>query len=100
MDIANKTSKTLAIVNVRGSSATRRADYTIYTQAGPEIGVAATKTYISQLVAIYLFASLLGENEEVLKDLEKVPGYIEEVLEKQDEIKRFAFKFKKLDKKI
>ena len=98
LDIANKTSKTLAIVNVRGSSATRRADYTIYTQAGPEIGVAATKTYISQLVAIYLFASLLGENEEVLKDLEKVPGYIEEVLEKQDEIKRFAFKFKKLDK--
>lgn len=98
LDIANETSKTLAIVNVRGSSATRRADYTIYTQAGPEIGVAATKTYISQLVAIYLFASLLGENEEVLKDLEKVPGYIEEVLEKQDEIKRFAFKFKKLDK--
>ena len=98
LDLANKTSKTLAIVNVRGSSATRRADYTIYTQAGPEIGVAATKTYISQLVAIYLFASLLGDNEEILKSLEKVPGYIEEVLEKQDEIKRFAFKFKKVDK--
>ena len=72
LDVANETSRTLAIVNVRGSSATRRADYTIYTQAGPEIGVAATKTYISQLVAIYLLASLLGEKEEILKDLEKV----------------------------
>ncbi len=98
LDVANETSKTLAIVNVRGSSATRRADYTIYTQAGPEIGVAATKTYISQLVAIYLLASLLGEKEEILKDLEKVPAYIEEVLKNQDEIKRFAYKFKKLDK--
>lgn len=98
LDVANETSKTLAIVNVRGSSATRRSDYTIYTQAGPEIGVAATKTYISQLVAIYLLASLLGEKEEILKDLEKVPAYIEEVLKNQDEIKRFAYKFKKLDK--
>ena len=97
LDLANETSKTLAIVNVRGSSATRTADYTIYTQAGPEIGVAATKTYISQLVAIYLFACLLGNNEEILKKLEKVPEYIGEVLDKQDAIKRFSHKFKKLD---
>ena len=44
LDAAKEVSKTLAIVNVRGSSATRRADYVIQTQAGPEIGVAATKT--------------------------------------------------------
>ena len=98
LDIANKSSKTLAIVNVRGSSATRRADYTIYTQAGPEIGVAATKTYIGQLVAIYLLASLLGDNENLIEKLYDVPRYIEEVLAKEDIIKHFSNKFKKLSK--
>lgn len=98
LDVANETSKTIAIVNVRGSSATRRADYTIYTQAGPEIGVAATKTYLGQLVAIYLFASLLGNNDELIEKLYSVPRYIDEVLEKQDLIKHFAHKFKKLNK--
>lgn len=95
LDVANETSKTLAIVNVRGSSATRRADYVIQTQAGPEIGVAATKTYVSQLVAIYLFSALLGEDMELLERLEKVPDYIEEVLEKQDEIKEISKKYKR-----
>ncbi|WP_297980498.1 glutamine--fructose-6-phosphate transaminase (isomerizing) [uncultured Methanobrevibacter sp.] len=95
LDVANETSTTLAIVNVRGSSATRRADYVIQTQAGPEIGVAATKTYVSQLVAIYLFSALLGEDEELLKRLEKVPSYIEEILEKQDEIKDISKKYKR-----
>ena len=73
LDIANETSKTLAIVNVVGSSMTRRAQYVIQTQAGPEIGVAATKTYVSQLTAIYLFAGLLAGDEELLSKLEKVP---------------------------
>ena len=95
LDVANETSKTLAIVNVRGSSATRRADYVIQTQAGPEIGVAATKTYVSQLVAIYLFSALLGEDMELLNRLEKVPDYIEEVLQKQDEIKEISKKYKR-----
>jgi len=81
LDVANETSKTLAIVNVAGSSATRRAQYVIQTQAGPEIGVAATKTYVSQLTAIYLFAALLADDEELLNRLNKVPQYIREVLE-------------------
>ena len=69
LDIANKTSKTLAIVNVAGSSMTRRAQYVIQTQAGPEIGVAATKTYVSQLTAIYMLAGLMAENKELLDEL-------------------------------
>ena len=94
LDIANETSKTLAIVNVVGSSMTRRAQYVIQTQAGPEIGVAATKTYVSQLTAIYLFAGLLSGDEELLSRLEKVPGYINEILEHSELIKQLSEKYR------
>ena len=94
LDIANETSKTLAIVNVVGSSMTRRAQYVIQTQAGPEIGVAATKTYVSQLTAIYLFAGLLSGDEELLSKLEKVPDYINEILEDCDVIKQLSVKYR------
>ncbi|AGN17005.1 MULTISPECIES: glutamine--fructose-6-phosphate transaminase (isomerizing) [Methanobrevibacter] len=97
LDIANKTSKTLAIVNVAGSSATRRAQYVIQTQAGPEIGVAATKTYISQLISIYLFAGLLAENDELLEKLEMVPKYIDEVLEDAESLEEMSKKYKYAD---
>ena len=94
LDIANETSKTLAIVNVVGSSMTRRAQYVIQTQAGPEIGVAATKTYVSQLTAIYLFAGLLAGDEELLSKLEKVPDYINEILKDCDVIKQLSVKYR------
>lgn len=94
LDIANETSKTLAIVNVVGSSMTRRAQYVIQTQAGPEIGVAATKTYVSQLTAIYLFAGLLSGDEELLSKLEKVPDYINEILKDCDVIKQLSVKYR------
>ena len=94
LDIANETSKTLAIVNVVGSSMTRRAQYVIQTQAGPEIGVAATKTYVSQLTAIYLFAGLLAGDEELLSKLEKVPDYINEILRDSDVIKQLSVKYR------
>ena len=87
LDVANETSKTLGIVNVAGSSITRRAQYVIQTQAGPEIGVAATKTYVSQLTAIYLFAALMAKDDELLNDLDNVPGFIDEVLEDVESIK-------------
>lgn len=87
LDVANQTSKTLGIVNVAGSSITRRAQYVIQTQAGPEIGVAATKTYVSQLTAIYLFAALMAKDQNLLDELEKVPEYIEEVLNDVEAIK-------------
>ncbi|MDO5852382.1 MAG: glutamine--fructose-6-phosphate transaminase (isomerizing) [Methanobacteriaceae archaeon] len=97
LDIANKTSKTLAIVNVAGSSATRRADYVIHTQAGPEIGVAATKTYVSQLTAIYLFAGLLSENDDLLTKLKKVPDYIKEMIKDPSNIITMSKKYKYAD---
>lgn len=90
LDVANESSQTLGIVNVAGSSMTRRAKYVIQTQAGPEIGVAATKTYLSQLTAIYIFAALMGKNEELLEKLNKVPSYIDELLKDADVIKEMA----------
>ena len=93
LDVANQTSKTLGIVNVAGSSITRRADYVIQTQAGPEIGVAATKTYVSQLTAIYLFAALLSKNVELLKEIQRVPEFIEEALEEIDFIKELSKRY-------
>ena len=93
LDIANQTSKTLGIVNVAGSSITRRAQYVIQTQAGPEIGVAATKTYVAQLTAIYLFAALISKNQELLDELEKVPGFIEEAIESEEKIKELSKRY-------
>jgi glucosamine--fructose-6-phosphate aminotransferase (isomerizing) len=96
--MAKNHSKTLAIVNVLGSSITREADYVIYTKAGPEIAVAATKTYISQLVSIYLLAIYLSKNNKLHKrmisQIEKVPGYINELLSNEDRIKKIAEKYK------
>ena len=93
LDVANETSKTLGIVNVAGSSITRRAQYVIQTQAGPEIGVAATKTYVSQLTAIYLFSALMANDEKLLAELEKVPDFIDEVLEDVESIKTMSQRY-------
>ena len=93
LDVANQTSKTLGIVNVAGSAITRRADYVIQTQAGPEIGVAATKTYVAQLTSIYLFAALLAKNNELLRELDRVPEFIEEVLLQDDSIKELSKRY-------
>ena len=94
LKIANKKSETLAIVNVLGSTATRDAKHVIYTRAGPEIGVAATKTYVSQLTAIYLLAILMGGENELLKTFQKVPEYMEASLETEDQIREIARKYK------
>src|SRR5437764_6450420 len=59
-------SKVLAICNVQGSMVTREADGTIMTHAGPEIGVASTKAFTAQMVALYLFALYLGQLRGVL----------------------------------
>ena len=93
LDVANQTSKTLGIVNVAGSAITRRADYVIQTQAGPEIGVAATKTYVAQLTSIYLFAALLSKNIELLKEIEKVPDFIDETLEDVEFIEEISKRY-------
>ncbi len=90
---------TLAITNVVGSTITREADQTIYTRAGPEIGVAATKTFITQLIAIYLLAFALGakrrtigaEQMRVLREeLRRLPSQVQQVLNNRDLIKGVA----------
>ena len=68
-----KGAQTLAICNVVGSMATREADGTVYTHAGPEIGVASTKAFTSQLVALYLLALHLGQARGVLSPEDSRP---------------------------
>lgn len=94
LKIAKKKSKTLAIVNVVGSSITREADHVIYTRAGPEISVAATKTYISQLICIYLLVAYLGENEKLLDNLYKISRLSEKILSREEQIREIAKKYK------
>jgi glucosamine--fructose-6-phosphate aminotransferase (isomerizing) len=92
--------KTIAISNVIGSSITREADYSLYTHAGPEIAVASTKAYTSQIVLLAIlsiyFAEILEVNNDELDNLKKeileVPSKIEEILENTEEIKEFAKK--------
>lgn len=97
LDMAKGKSKTLGIVNVVGSAITRKADYVINTKAGPEIGVAATKTYLAQLTAIYMFAGLLAENNNLMELVDRVPEFIEELLLETNEIKKMAAKYKDKD---
>ena len=89
-----KGSKTLAICNVVGSMVTREAGGTIYTHAGPEIGVASTKAFTAQLTALFLFAVYLGRIRKVLSvdeakcllsELIRIPGKLESILS-HDEI--------------
>lgn len=90
---ANRRAKSLAIVNVLGSTVTREAEYVIYTRAGPEIGVAATKTYVSQLTCIYLLAIFMSGKEELLEQLNNVPEYMKSALKKEDSIKEIAQRY-------
>ena len=90
---ARKTSKTLAIVNVAGSAMCEEAEFVIQTQAGPEIGVAATKTYVAQLTAIYLFAGLISKNNALVDELYNVPAYIDEAVKQKDYIKELSKRY-------
>ena len=94
LKIANKKAETLVIVNVLGSTATREADHVIYTRAGPEIGVAATKTYVSQLISIYLLVACMGKDKELLEQLNQVPDLMEKILPCGDDIRNMANKYK------
>ena len=91
---ANEISETLAIVNVVGSSITREADHVIYTRAGPEIGVAATKTYLSQLICIYLLVAHLGENEELIEKLYTISDLAAESIAREGQLIEIAEKYK------
>ena len=91
----------LSIINVKGSSIARESDYVLYTSAGPEIAVASTKAYTTQLSVFYLIVAKMAflrgiYNEEqtmaFIKELESVPEAIEQVLDKKREIHVIAKK--------
>lgn len=89
--------KVLAVTNVVGSTISREADNVFYTFAGPEIAVASTKAYTTQIVSLYLiaryFSTTKKEFEDVLKEAVKICPLIDEVLEKEKDIKEIARKF-------
>ena len=94
-----KGSKTLAICNVVGAMIAREANGTIYTHAGPEIGVASTKAFTAQLTALFLFALYLGqirgtvteeESRKLVEELSMLPGKLESVLAREEELEDLA----------
>ena len=94
--------KVLGIVNVVGSSIAREADNVMYTWAGPEIAVATTKAYSSQLIALYLLAMKFAHArgtlddaglKEMLEDLQKLPEQVELLLNNKNKIQKFANRY-------
>ncbi|MFN3598771.1 MAG: glutamine--fructose-6-phosphate transaminase (isomerizing) [Aquificaceae bacterium] len=94
LSMKEKGATLLSIVNVVGSALSRESDYTLYTHAGPEIGVAATKTFTAQLAVLYALAISQQEEAAPLMDkLLKVPHHIEEILSESEAIKSLALKY-------
>ena len=92
----------LGIVNVVGSSIARESDYIMYTYAGPEISVATTKAYSTQLIASYLLASQMAKVKgriteerckELLKEMNTLPGKIQKILDDKERLQWFASKY-------
>ena len=97
-----KGAMTLAICNVVESSLAREADHVIYTHAGPEIGVASTKTFVTQLIILFLLALRIGRelgllsNEEgkgLIEQLVRVPHLMEEILKTANQVAKIARKY-------
>jgi len=98
-DCKKNGAKTLAVTNVVGSTISREAENVIYTMAGPEIAVASTKAYTTQVVVMYLLGMYLSDlkgllSEELEKDLKEalllVPEKVKEVLDKAEEVEKMA----------
>jgi len=98
----NKTIKSLCIVNTPESSLTRLSDLTFLTHAGPEIGVASTKAFTTQLTALALLVTSIGklqnkinknQENEIVHGLKKLPGLINEALNQKNQIKELANRF-------
>jgi glucosamine--fructose-6-phosphate aminotransferase (isomerizing) len=92
-------SKVLAICNTNGSTIPRESDAVLYTHAGPEVAVASTKAFLTQLVACYLVALYLGqvrgtkwadEVRDVIRELSKISGEVERVLETMEPVRVLA----------
>lgn len=96
--------KTLAIVNVVGSSIAKLADYILYTHAGPEIAVATTKGYTTQLIMLYLFAIYTAKALEkinqdkydsLIKEITSVPKLVQDTMDMNSDIEKVAEKYYK-----
>ena len=94
--------RSIAITNVVGSTITRESDSVLYTRAGPEIGVAATKTFTAQLIVLYMLAINLGrargvisadEAKDLIVAIKRLPGQIQKVLSRKDAINECAVQF-------
>ncbi len=85
---------TLAITNIPDSPLAAAADLVLDIQAGPEKAVAATKTYTSELMAVAMISAALANDESAWKELEKVPGWAEQVLRQDAEIERMSQRFR------
>ena len=92
----------LSVVNVVGSSIARESDDVFYTWAGPEISVASTKAYTTQLMTMYMLALYMGktkgtisdeEYRETLEELKQLPDKLASYLEKQEDVKQIASRF-------
>ncbi|MFI7297911.1 glutamine--fructose-6-phosphate transaminase (isomerizing) [Streptomyces sp. NPDC050121] len=92
-------SKVLAICNTNGSTIPRESDAVLYTHAGPEVAVASTKAFLTQLVACYLVALYLGqvrgtkwgdEIQSVIRDLARISGAVDQVLETMEPVRELA----------
>lgn len=90
-----KGAKCLAVLNVRGSSIARESDYVLYTEAGPEIAVASTKAYTTQLAVMYLLVAKMAllrgaytveQTRHYMEEFQRVPEAISKVLEQRNEI--------------
>jgi glutamine---fructose-6-phosphate transaminase (isomerizing) len=100
-----KGSKTLAICNVVGAMIAREASGTIYTHAGPEIGVASTKAFTAQLTALFLFALFLAQKRnqldeaqsiKLVQELTKLPGKLESILNHDEACENLAKQYQKV----
>lgn len=89
----------LAIANVVGSTVTREADAVLYTRAGPEIAVASTKAYTTQLISLYMICIKIArlqnkitaeEYAGYIEELKKVPDHVKEILKEKEALQRFA----------
>lgn len=91
-----KKATTLAIANVLGSTISRDADYVLYTCAGPEIAVASTKAYTTQLVLLILLAYYIAQNlnqdvhDDVIKQLQLIPQYVDNILKDEPVFAQYA----------
>jgi glucosamine--fructose-6-phosphate aminotransferase (isomerizing) len=95
-EVKRKGARNIAVCNVVGSMVTREADGVFYTHAGPEIGVAATKSFTAQLTALYLFALYLADVLHTLTH-EQVQGYIEDLAKLPQKIESIFGKVEYLD---